>query len=186
MLTSPRNLARTGGRELHRIVYSERDIAERVRDISKAIDDRYAAGEPLMLLGLLKGSFIFVSDLARCLERPVRVEFLVAASYGDGTESTGKVEVLYDANVDLRDRHVIVVEDIVDSGTTLSQLMPMLEARGPRSLEVCALLHKNIAPELMYEPRWVGFNAPDEFLVGYGLDHADDFRNLPFIASLPS
>src|SRR5690606_17620816 len=93
--------------------------------------------------------------------------------------------LLYDSGADIRDRHVILVEDIVDSGTTLNRLVPLMREREPRSLELCALLHKHLATQLALEPRWVGFDAPDEFLIGYGLDHSEDFRNLPFIASLP-
>jgi hypoxanthine phosphoribosyltransferase len=107
----------------------------------------------------------------------------VASSYGAGTESSGNVRLLYDPETDLKGRHVILVEDIVDSGTTMNRLIPLLETRGPRSLEICALLHKRLTT-LEREPRWVGFDAPQEFLVGYGLDHAEDLRHLPFIASL--
>ncbi len=108
----------------------------------------------------------------------------MASSYGSGTTSSGTVRLLYDPEANLAGRHVIIVEDIVDSGTTLNRLIPLLDARGPKSLEVCALLHKRIASNLVREARWVGFDAPPEFLIGYGLDHSEDFRNLPFIASL--
>lgn len=177
-------LARTGGRELRRIVYSAEEIAARVREMGREITDSFSEGEPLLVLGLLKGSFIFLSDLVREIARPLQVDFLVASSYGSGTTTSGEVKLLYDPEADLRDRHVILVEDIVDSGTTINRLIPLCEQRDPRSLEICALLHKHVAPELAKEPRWVGFDAPHEFLIGYGLDHSEDFRNLPFIASL--
>ncbi|HEX8430784.1 MAG TPA: hypoxanthine phosphoribosyltransferase [Longimicrobium sp.] len=177
-------LARTGGRKLARIVYDEEQIAARVGEMGRQIAAEIPEGEPLLVLGLLKGSFIFVSDLVREITRPLQVDFLVASSYGSGTTTSGHVNLLYDPNADFRDRHVIVVEDIVDSGTTLNRLMPMLKERGPRTLEICTLLHKHIATNLAWEPRWVGFDAPHEFLIGYGLDHSEDFRNLPFIGSL--
>jgi hypoxanthine phosphoribosyltransferase len=184
MVESADVLARTGGRELRRIVYSADDIARRVREMGDEISAAYPADEPLVLIGLLKGSFIFVGDLIREISRPAQVDFVVAGSYGSGTTSSGEVRLLYDPEARLEDRHVILVEDIVDSGTTMNRLVPLLEERGPRSLEICALLHKHIAPHLAKEPRWVGFHAPQEFLIGYGLDHSEDFRNLPFIGSL--
>lgn len=177
-------LARTGGRELRRIVYTPEEIHRRVEEMGAEISAHYPEGEDLLVLGLLKGSFIFVSDVVREIARPLHVDFLVASSYGGGTTSSGEVKLLYDPSAELRDRHVLLVEDIVDSGTTINRLVPLLKQRGPRSLEMVALLHKHVAPELVLEPRWVGFDAPNEFLIGYGLDHSEDYRNLPFIASL--
>jgi len=177
-------LRRTGGRRLARIVYDEATIAARVAEMGHEIAEAYDDGEPLLVLGLLKGSFIFLSDLVRHIPRPLHVDFIVASSYGSGTTSSGEVNLLYDPNTSLAGKHIILVEDIVDSGTTLSRLMPMLEERGPKSLEICTLLHKHIAAHLVREPKWVGFDAPHEFLIGYGLDHSEDFRNLPFIGSL--
>jgi hypoxanthine phosphoribosyltransferase len=178
------NLARTGGRELKDIVYTPEQIAQRVREMGREISEFIPEGESLLVLGLLKGSFIFLSDLVREIARPLQVDFVVASSYGSGTTTSGEVRLLYNPSADLRDKHVILVEDIVDSGTTLNRLIPLMEARGPRSLEICALLHKHIARDLVRDARWVGFDAPQEFLIGYGLDHSEDFRNLPFIASL--
>jgi len=184
MPDSELTLARTGGRRLSRIVYDEKVIAARVREMGREISGYYPAGEPLLVLGLLKGSFIFLSDLVREITRPLHVDFLVASSYGSGTTTSGRVDLLYDPNTELQGKHIVLVEDIVDSGTTLSRLLPMLEERGPKSLEICTLLHKHIAANLAREPRWVGFDAPHEFLIGYGLDHSEYFRNLPFIGSL--
>jgi hypoxanthine phosphoribosyltransferase len=184
MLDAATILARTGGRELRRIVYSPEQILVRVREMGEEIAAFYPEGEDVLLVGLLKGSFIFVADLIREIPRPVQVDFLVAASYGSGTTTSGEVKLLYDPEASLTDRHVILVEDIVDSGTTINRLVPMLRERKPKSLEMCALLHKHLAKELALEPCWVGFDAPHEFLIGYGLDHSEDFRNLPFIASL--
>lgn len=184
-MTDPaRVLERTGGQRLRSIIYSEERIAARVAEMGAEIAASYPEGEDLLLIGLLKGSFIFVGDLVRQIPRPVQVDFLVAASYGSGTTTSGDVKLLYDPEANIRDRHVVIVEDIVDSGTTLNRLIPLLEERGPRSLELCALLHKHVARNLVKEPNWVGFDAPNEFLIGYGLDHSENFRNLPFIASL--
>jgi hypoxanthine phosphoribosyltransferase len=177
--------ARTGGdTELRRIVYTEEDIAQRVAEMGREISDSYPANEEILALGLLKGSFIFVADLVREIERPVHVDFLVASSYGAGTVSSGDLRLLYDPEAKLEGRHVILVEDIIDSGHTINRLIPLLLKRNPKSLELCALLHKRIAPPLALEPRWVGFDAPQEFLIGYGLDHAESFRHVPYIASL--
>jgi hypoxanthine phosphoribosyltransferase len=177
-------LRRTGGRNVSRITYTREAIAQRVAEMGREITDHYPADEELLVLGLLKGSFIFVADLVREIARPLHVDFLVASSYGSGTVSTGDVHLVYDSEASLAGRHVLLVEDIIDSGTTISRLVPMLDERGPKSLELCALLHKRIAPALAREARWVGFDAPHEFLVGYGLDHSENYRNLPFIASL--
>ncbi len=183
-LNAPELLALTGGKAIDEIVYTSAEIAARVRAMGEAISDAYPADDKLLLLALLKGSFIFVADLVRCVSRPVQIDFVVASSYGKGTTSSGIVELLYDPATPMQGRHVILVEDIVDSGTTLNRLVGALSERGVASLEICALLHKHVASELQLEPRWVGFDAPDSFLVGYGLDHAEDFRHLPFIASL--
>ena len=171
------------GRTVRRIVYTKEQIAERVRELGAEITATYPDGE-LLMLGLLKGSFIFLSDLVREVERPLQVDFLVASSYGDSTVSSGNVRLLYDPETELDGKHIVLVEDIVDTGRTLSRLMDLLQARKPRSVEICALLHKHIATELRYPTRFIGFDAPNEFLVGYGLDHAENFRHIPYIASL--
>jgi hypoxanthine phosphoribosyltransferase len=171
------------GRKVRRIVYTQEQIAERVRELGAEITAAYPDGE-LLMLGLLKGSFIFLSDLVREVVRPLQVDFLVASSYGDSTASSGNVRLLYDPETELEGKHILLVEDIVDTGRTLSRLMDLLQARKPQSLEICALLHKHIATELRYPTRFIGFDAPNEFLVGYGLDHAENFRHVPYIASL--
>lgn len=173
-----------GGRPLERIVFTSEEIAEQVARIGAEITRDYEGETDLLILGLLKGSFIFLSDLVRRISRPLQVDFLVASSYGAGTTTSGVVQLLYDPAAPIEGRNVIIVEDIVDSGNTLSRMIEALEGRSPKSLEICALLHKHIAPRLAKEPRWVGFDAPPDFLVGYGLDHAEDFRHLPFVASL--
>jgi len=184
MQSNPEIAAWTGGRPLRRIVFSEGCIARRVTEIGREIGAHYPREEDLLVIGLLKGSFIFLADLVRQIPRPLHVDFLGAASYGSGTESSGEVRLVYDAEAEIAGRHVLLVEDIIDSGNTVNRLAPILRARGARSLELCALLHKRLAPPLDLEPRWVGFDAPPEFLVGYGLDHSENFRSLPFIASI--
>jgi hypoxanthine phosphoribosyltransferase len=164
-------------------VYTQQQIAGRVREIGEEIANAYPDGD-LLVLGILKGSFIFLSDLVREIRRPLQIDFLVAASYGDATVSSGTVKLVYDPETELGGKHILLVEDIVDTGRTLNRLMDLLQARKPRSLEICALLHKHAAAELRYPTRFVGFDAPNEFLVGYGLDHAENFRHLPYIASL--
>lgn len=173
-----------GDRDQARIIYSADQIQQRVREMAAEITRSYPAGEELLVLGLLKGSFIFLADLVRAINRPLHVDFIVASSYGSGTTSSGNVRLLYDPMAPIADRHVLLVEDIVDSGNTVNRLAEALEKREPRSLELCALLHKHLATDLQLEPRWTGFDAPPEFLVGYGLDHAEDFRHLPFVAGL--
>lgn len=154
-----------------------------MKELGDEITTTYPEGD-LLVLGLLKGSFIFLSDLVREITRPLQVDFLVASSYGDSTVSSGNVRLMYDPETRLEGKHILLVEDIIDTGRTLNRLMDLLRARNPRSLEICALLHKHVADALRYETKFVGFDAPNEFLVGYGLDHAEHFRHLPYIASL--
>ena len=183
-LTEAGLLARTGGRELKSVVFSADAIAARVREMGAEITEHYGPDSDVLILGLLKGSFIFLSDLVRHIDLPLHVDFIVASSYGAGTTTSGDVKLLYDPTAPIEGRHIILVEDIVDSGNTINRLARALEARSPASIELCAMLHKHIAEGLILEPRWVGFDAPSDFLVGYGLDHAEDFRHLPFVASI--
>jgi hypoxanthine phosphoribosyltransferase len=171
------------GRKVRRIVFEPEQIAQRVRELGQEITAAYPDGD-LLVLGLLKGSFIFVSDLVREITRPLQVDFLVASSYGEGMVSSGTVRLVYCPEMNLEDKHILLVEDIVDTGRTLNRLVDLLQARNPRSVEICALLHKHMADELKHPTRFVGFDAPNEFLVGYGLDHAENFRHIPYIASL--
>ncbi|MBM4193431.1 MAG: hypoxanthine phosphoribosyltransferase [Gemmatimonadetes bacterium] len=171
------------GRDVHRIAFDERAISARVKELGAEITAAYPDGD-LLVLGLLKGSFVFLADLVREIRRPLHVDFLVASSYGAGTVSSGSVELVYDPETVLEGKHILLVEDIVDSGRTLNRLIAVLGERAPKSIEICALLHKRIAGALAREARFVGFDAPNEFLVGYGLDHAENFRHLPYVASL--
>jgi hypoxanthine phosphoribosyltransferase len=183
MLTTPEVLRRTGGRPVKSIVFDAETIAGKVAELGAAITRAYPDGE-LLVLGLLKGSFIFLSDLVRRIERPIQVDFLVASSYGDAKVSSGTVRLLYDPETRLEGKHILLVEDIIDTGKTLQRLMKLLRARQPGSLAICALLDKQLAVEVRPELRFVGFRAPPAFLVGYGLDHAENYRHLPFIADL--
>jgi hypoxanthine phosphoribosyltransferase len=183
MLAAAEILKLTGGREIAEVVFDERTIAKRVAELGEEITAFYDTGA-LLVLGLLKGSFVFVPDLVRKIARPLHVDFLVAASYGSETRSSGHLRLLYDPETALEGKHLLIVEDIVDSGNTLNRLARLLKQRDPLSLEVCTLLHKHLAKDLEITPRFVGFDAPPDFLVGYGLDHAEDFRHLPFIASI--
>ena len=172
-----------GGRVIRRVVFEADTIRDRVREMGREITEAYPDGD-LLVLGLLKGSFIFLGDLVREIQRPIQIDFLVATSYGNATVSSGEVRLVYDPETRLDGKHILLVEDIIDSGRTLNRLMEVLGSRNPKSLAMCALLHKHIATDLLLEPKFLGFDAPREFLVGYGLDHAEDFRHLPFIASL--
>ncbi len=165
------------------VIFDAETIAARVRELGGVITEYYDSGE-LLVLGTLKGSFMFMSDLVRTIARPHQLEFIVAASYGKGKTSSGHVRLLYDPQTVLEEKHVLLVEDIIDSGTTLNRLVRLLETRDPESLQICTLLHKRIADQLLLEPRFVGFDAPPDFLVGYGLDFGERYRHLPFVAKL--
>ncbi len=165
-----------------REVFDAETIARRVAELGEELSAHYPTGE-LLMLGALKGSFIFLADLVRHISRPLEVEFLVASSYGRSKTSSGQVRLHYDPATPLVGRHVVLVEDIIDSGRTLNSLVRLLETRDPASLEICALLRKRNAA-LTLEPRFVGFDAPDEFLVGYGLDYDQQYRHLGFVGSL--
>ncbi|HEX3928651.1 MAG TPA: hypoxanthine phosphoribosyltransferase [Gemmatimonadales bacterium] len=173
---------RAGGRDI-RVVYDEATIAARVHVLGAEITAAYPDGD-VLVLGLLKGSFIFLSDLVRQINRPLHLDFLVVSSYGAGTVSSGNVQLLYDAATPLEGKHLLIVEDIIDSGRTMQRMLALLRTRNPASLAVCALLDKQLLADPIPEVRWVGFPAPPAFLVGYGLDHAEDYRHLPFIGDL--
>lgn len=174
---------RLGGRTVRRVVLDADTIAARVAALGAEVTAAYPDGD-LLVLGLLKGSVIFLGDLVRQIRRPLQLDFLVASSYGAAMESSGVVRLLYDPHTELAGRHILLVEDIVDSGRTLQHLVELLRPRRPASIEICALLHKHVADALHHPTRFIGFDAPHEFLVGYGLDHAEDLRHLPYVASL--
>lgn len=165
---------------LGKIVVAEDVLQERIRELGKEITADYSERAPL-LVGVLKGAFMFMSDLSRAIERPVEFDFMAVSSYGSATRTSGVVRILKDLDLDLTERDVIVVEDIVDSGLTLAYLRRNLAARNPRSLEVCALLVKDGLQTTDLDLRYVGFTIPPEFVVGYGLDVAERYRNLPAV-----
>lgn len=155
-------------------------LQQRVAELGAQISADYAGRRPL-LVGVLKGAFVFMSDLARSIDLPVEFDFMAVSSYGNATRTSGVVRIVKDLDLDLESRDVIVVEDIVDSGLTLSYLRRYLEARKPASLEVCALLLREARDPVELDLKYVGFTIPDDFVIGYGLDAAEEFRNLPSI-----
>jgi hypoxanthine phosphoribosyltransferase len=159
------------------------ELARRVRELGAEISRDYEGRKPLLVC-VLKGAVFFLSDLMRAIDVECEVDFMAVASYGSATESSGVVRILKDLDAAIEDRDVLIVEDIVDSGLTLQYLLRNLGGRGPRSLEVCALLTKPERRRVELSPRYVGFEIPDRFVVGYGLDHAERYRNLPFVAVL--
>ena len=162
------------------VVISEGDLQQRISELGKQITADYADRPPL-LVGVLKGAFMFMSDLARAIELPVEFDFMAVSSYGSATKTSGVVRIVKDLDLDITGREVILVEDIVDSGLTLHYLLKNLRGRGPASLEVCALVLKEGAQKVEPALRYVGFRIPDEFVVGYGLDVGERYRNLPAI-----
>jgi hypoxanthine phosphoribosyltransferase len=165
-----------------RVVVEEADLRQRVRELGEKITADYA-GRPPLLVGVLKGACFFLSDLARCIDLPVEIDFMAVASYGSSTHTSGVVRIVKDLDIDLTGRHVLIVEDIVDSGLTLSYLRRNLAARHPASLEVVALLVKEGLQSVDLDLAYEGFRIPPEFVIGYGLDVAERFRNLPFVAT---
>lgn len=166
-----------------RVFLSAAQIQERIQALGKQINADYPDG-PLYLIAILKGSFMFLADLARAIQRPVRVEFIGISSYGKGKTTSGQVKVTKDLDVSIEGHDVLIVEDIVDSGVTLSYLKSVLAQRKPKSLRIATLLDKPDRRLRPVEVSYTGFQIPDEFVVGYGLDYAEDFRNLPDICVL--
>lgn len=163
---------------------SAKTIAARVEALAKEIEQAFAGTDKLVVVGLLRGSFVFIADLVREIDLPVEVDFLEASSYGDGMTSSREVRILKDLRGEIAGRDVLVVEDIVDTGFTLSHVLRLLQSREPARLEVCALLDKPSRREVPVRARWTGFEIPDEFVVGYGIDFAQRNRNLPFIGKV--
>ena len=163
--------------DLGDVVVDGATLDERVAELGAKITEDYA-GNPPLLVGVLKGAMLFMSDLARSIELPVEVDFMAVSSYGTATKTSGVVRIVKDLDVDLKDRHVLVVEDIVDSGLTLNYLRRYLGARAPASLEVCALLLKEGEQRVAQSLKYVGFTIPPSYVVGYGLDVAERYRNL--------
>jgi hypoxanthine phosphoribosyltransferase len=171
--------------EAGRVLVRSQEIHEKVREMGELITEDYRGEKPL-LVGILRGAVVFLSDLMRHLELQCEIDFMEVSSYGTGTSSSGVVRILKDLEEDITGRHVLIVEDIIDTGLTLSYLRRSLLARKPASLEICALLSKPSRRQVDLDVRYVGFEVPDEFVVGYGIDYAGAYRNLPDIRALGS
>lgn len=165
------------------VMISEKEIADKVKAIAKQIEKDYK-GEELLVVGILKGASVFVSDLIRNINLDVNIDFMSVSSYGNGTESSGTVRILKDLDVDIANKNVLIVEDIIDSGLTLSNLVKELGIRNPKSLKLCTLLDKPERRTVNIPVDYVGFVIEDKFIVGYGIDWAERYRNLPYIGSV--
>jgi hypoxanthine phosphoribosyltransferase len=171
------------GADLERVLLTEEQLHARLDEIAAQVDADYA-GKDLLLVGVLKGAVMVMADLARRLHSPAQMDWMAVSSYGSGTKSSGVVRILKDLDTDLHGRHVLIVEDIIDSGLTLSWLLSNLRSRGPASVEIATMLRKPEAAKVEVDVRYVGFDIPNEFVVGYGLDYAEKYRNLPFVGTL--
>jgi len=169
--------------DLVNILFSEEQIHDRLRELAAEIEKDYA-GEDILLVGVLRGAVMVMADLARSFGRHVEMDWMAISSYGSGTKSSGVVRILKDLDTDISNRRVLVVEDIIDTGLTLSWLVSNLNSRGPKSVEICTLLRKPEALQMTVDVKYVGFDIPNEFVVGYGLDYAERYRNLRSIGTL--
>jgi hypoxanthine phosphoribosyltransferase len=171
------------GSSLKEVLITTEQLQARVGELAAQIDADYADRE-LLLVGVLKGAVMVMADLARAMHLPAEMDWMAVSSYGSGTKSSGVVRILKDLDTDISGRHVLIVEDIIDSGLTLSWLVGNLQSRNPESVAVCAMLRKPSSAQIDVEVAYTGFDVPDEFVVGYGLDYAERYRNLPFIGTL--
>ncbi|EFG47470.1 hypoxanthine phosphoribosyltransferase [Brevibacterium sp. UMB10442] len=171
------------GDDIEEILVTETQIKHRLTELAADIDRDYE-GKDLLVVGVLKGAVMVMADLARALHSHVRMDWMAVSSYGSGTKSSGVVRILKDLDTDLKDQHVLIVEDIIDSGLTLSWLLSNLKSRGAASVEICTMLRKPEALKVDIDVRYVGFDVPNKFVVGYGLDYAEKYRNVPFVATL--
>jgi len=171
------------GVDLERVLLTEEQLGTRLDEIAAQIDTDYA-GREILLVGVLKGAVMVMADLARRISTPLAMDWMAVSSYGSGTKSSGVVRILKDLDADLTGRHVLIVEDIIDSGLTLSWLLANLRSRGPATVEIATMLRKPDAAKVEVDVRYVGFDIPNEFVVGYGLDYAEKYRNLPFVGTL--
>jgi len=169
--------------DVETIVLTEEAIAERIRELGAQISADYG-DEPILLIAVLRGAALFVADLARAIASPVEIDFMAVSSYGSSTKSSGVVRIIKDLDETIEGRHVLVVEDILDTGLTLKYLLKNLASRGPASLEVVTLLSKEGKQRVPISCKYIGFDVADEFVVGYGLDYAERYRNLPYIGIL--
>ena len=165
------------------VLVSEEELSKKVRELGEKITKDYE-GKDLILVGILKGAAIFMADLARCIDLPITLEFLAVSSYGNSTESSGVVKIVKDIDTNVEGKHILVVEDIIDTGLTLSYITDNLKKRGAKSVKICTLLDKPERRKAEVSVEYRGFIIPDEFVVGYGIDYAEQYRNLPYVSSL--
>ena len=175
--------AKDMGADLEKVLLTEEQIATRLDEMAAEIDADYA-GREVLLVGVLRGAVMVMADLSRRMHTSVEMDWMAVSSYGSGTKSSGVVRILKDLDSDLHGRHVLIVEDIVDSGLTLSWLLSNLRSRGPKSVEIATLLRKPESAKVEVDVKYVGFDIPPEFVVGYGLDFAEKYRHLPFVGTL--
>ena len=166
------------------VLIKEKEIKDRIKSLSYEINEFYKNSKKLLVVGLLRGSFVFIADLAREIKTPVEIDFMTVSSYGNSMSSSENVRILSDLNTDIKNIDVLLVEDIIDTGYTLFQVIKLLNGRKPNSIEVCCLLNKSSRRETDIDIRWSGFDIPDEFVVGYGIDYAQNNRNLPYIGKV--
>jgi hypoxanthine phosphoribosyltransferase len=171
------------GADLEKVLIDEEGIDSKVRELAALIDADYA-GKDLLLVGVLKGAVMLMADLSRALASPIEMDWMAVSSYGSGTKSSGVVRIMKDLDRDITGRHVLVVEDILDSGLTLSWLLRNLRSRGPASVEVMTMLRKPDAVKVAVDVKYIGYDIPNEFVVGYGLDYAEKYRNLRVVGTL--
>lgn len=169
--------------DIARVLVTEEELRVRVKELGEAITAEYE-GKELLVVGILKGSSVFMSDLIRQIQIPLNIDFMIVSSYGNATESTGVVKIIKDIEQSISDKHVLIVEDIIDSGLTLKYLTEMLNMRKPASIKLCTLLDKPAGRKVEVDVDYVGFEMPDEFIVGYGIDYAEGYRNLPYVGIL--
>lgn len=170
-------------KDILKVLISEEELKAKTAEMAKEISEYYK-GRPLLVITVLKGSFIFAADLMRALTIPAEIDFMVLSSYGASTTTSGVVQIRKDLDRDIKDAEILIVEDILDSGMTLSYLKNMLVARGAKSVRICTILNKPSRRKADIEPDYVGFDVPDEFVVGYGLDYDEKYRNLPYVGIL--
>lgn len=166
-----------------RTLLSEEQLKQRVAELGRQLTEEYR-GKDLLLVTVLKGAVVFLADLMRCIDVPAEIDFMVVSSYGAGVKSSGVVNIVKDLDIPLKDRHILIVEDILDSGLTLSYIKQMLENRGPASIRIVTLLDKPARRKADLKADYVGFEVPDDFVIGYGLDYDEKYRNLPYIGVL--
>ena len=179
----PNGAEHTLHEDIEKVLISSEEIQSKLVELAARIDADYA-DRRLLLVGVLKGAVMVMADLARTFERHVEMDWMAVSSYGSGTKSSGVVRILKDLDTDINGRHVLIVEDIIDTGLTLSWLVSNLNSRGPASVEICTLLRKPDAVKVEVPVKYIGFDIPNEFVIGYGLDYAERYRDLPFVGLL--